>query len=420
MTSAEENDSAFPVSERRRRSIILIVFTTILIDFIGFSILIPVLPEYADRLGANAFEVSLILALYALAQLLFLPAWGWFSDRFGRRPVILVSLTGTVASFVLLSFANDLSTIYLSRILAGFFAASVGTAQAVITDITPPAQRADGMGKIGAALGVAFVMGPALGGIMADLGHNMPFYAVSIVATINLIGAWLFLPETRPADERTPEPRELLRSLIPTPFRMMMMVHDRRVGMYLYLWFHIYVAFAALEGSFSLYLLRRYDATPFEQGFVFAWIGIFIAITQGVIVGRLAGYMSEWTMVLVGLAITAAGLFAISIAPSYLWLYVVGPFIAFGNGLSFPSFTSLYSQTCQARDAGELLGQGNSMGIAGRVVGALGAGLLMDHFGLEAPFVVSAALMVGACIVFGAARSILVPASTAQDAPGKA
>jgi DHA1 family tetracycline resistance protein-like MFS transporter len=201
---------------------------------------------------------------------------------------------------------------------------------------------------------------------------------------------------------------------------MMMMVHDRRVGMYLYLWFHIYVAFAALEGSFPLYLLRRYGATPFEVGLVFAWIGIFIAITQGVIVGRLAGYMSEWTMVLIGLAITAVGLFAISIAPSYLWLYVVGPVIAFGNGLSFPSFTSLYSQTCQARDAGELLGQGNSMGIAGRVVGALGAGLLMDHFGLEAPFVVSAVLMVGACIVFGAAQSILVPASTAQDVSGKA
>jgi len=398
-----------PPKQVEPRTILSIVFATILIDFIGFSILIPVLPEYADELGASAFQVGLIVAVYALVQLLFLPAWGWFSDRFGRRPVILVSLTGTIASFLLLSVADSLSVIYMSRILGGFFAASVGTAQAVVTDVTPPNQRASGMGKIGAALGVAFVLGPALGGILADFGVKVPFYAVAVIAALNLVIAWIYLPETRAIDENAPAQSDLWRSLVPTPIRVITSIRDRRIALYLYLWFHIYLAFAAVEGSFPLYLLRRYEVTPLEVGLIFAWIGIFIAITQGLIVGRLAHYMKESTMVMVGLVITAAGLVAITFSPSYTWLYVVGPVVAIGNGVAFPSFTSLYSQTCTARQAGESLGQGNSMGIAGRVLGAMTAGLLMDVFTLGTPFVVAGMLMLSAAVIFASSQPLLVP-----------
>jgi DHA1 family tetracycline resistance protein-like MFS transporter len=398
-----------PASQGRARTIIPIVFTTILIDFIGFSILIPVLPEYADKLGANAFEIAMILAIYALVQLLFLPAWGWFSDRFGRRPVILVSLTGTIAAFMMLAFSEHLTTIYISRALGGFFAASVGTAQAVITDVTPPAERADGMGKIGAALGVALVLGPALGGILADFGSQWPFYAVAIIAAINLVGAWFFLPETLDPDSRRPQNADLMRSLVPTPIRMLMMVHDRRVGLYLYLWFHIYVAFAAVEGGFPLYLLRQYGTTSFEIGILFAWIGVFMAISQGLLVGRLARYMKESTLVIVGLSVTAVGLVALTVSPSYAWLYALCPITAVGIGVAFPSFTSLYSKACETGESGELLGQGNSMGVAGRVVGALATGLLMDHFGLTMPFIIAGLVMFSAALIFMSAQRLLVP-----------
>jgi len=392
-----------------RRITLVIVFATVLIDFIGFSILIPVLPDYADRLGASAFEVAAIVAIYALTQLLFLPAWGWASDRFGRRPVILVSLTGTFASFMMLVVSDTLTLIYLSRALGGFFAASIGACQAVVTDVTPPSKRADGMGKIGAALGAALVLGPALGGILADVGTVVPFYAVSAVALVNLAMAWWLLPETRPAGMERPEPRELLQSLVPTPIRILASVHDRRVGLYLYLWFHIYVAFAAVEGSFPLYLLRRFGASTLDVGILFAWIGVFVAITQGLIVGRLARYVSEGSMVVMGLAVTAAGLAAIAWAPSMAAIYAVGPIVAIGNGLSFPSFTSLFSQTCEARDAGELLGQGNAMGVAGRVVGAICAGAVMDSFGLAMPFVVSAIVMLSGAVIFVGAYRLLIP-----------
>ncbi|MBW2229420.1 MAG: MFS transporter [Deltaproteobacteria bacterium] len=423
MTVEEPRQESDPASPSRSRLIMGIVFATVLIDFIGFSILIPVLPEYADRLGANAFEIALIVAIYALTQLLFLPAWGWASDRFGRRPVILVSLSGTVASFILLAYAEDMATIYVSRILGGFFAASIGAAQAVITDLTEPSKRADGMGKIGAALGIAFVLGPALGGLLAGVGPKVPFHAVSAIAFVNLIMAWFFLPETRPIDEDTPRRGELLHSLVPTPIRMLMQVHDRRIGLYLYLWFHIYVGFAAVEGSFPLYLLKRYEATSLDVGIIFAWIGVFVALTQGILVGRLARSMKEGSMVIVGLVITAIGLVAITVTPSYHWLFVVGPIVAIGNGLAFPAFTSLYSQTCEARDAGELLGQGNSMGVSGRVVGAVTAGWVMDRFGLDSPFVVAGIVIFSGAIIFGAFHSILVPDRTLESAaptPGAA
>ena len=409
MHERDPNASNVTVAGVDRRITLWIVFATVVIDFVGFSILIPVLPDYANRLGASGFEVAVIVAAYALTQLLFLPAWGWFSDRFGRRPVILVSLTGTIASFALLILADSLAMIYLSRVLGGFFAASVGACQAVVTDLTPPERRADGMGKLGAAFGVAFVVGPALGGVLADAGPKVPFYGVCAVALVNLILALWLLPETRPPDAGRPETRELLRSLIPTPIRVLTMVHDRRVGLYLYFWFHIYVAFAAVEATFPLYVLTHFGATTLDVGLLFGWLGISIAITQGWLVGRLARFLSEGSLVIVGLAITALGLVTIAWAPSLRALYLVGPIVALGNGLSFPSFTSLYSQTCEARDAGELLGQGNAMGVTGRVVGAICAGLAMDWFGERTPFLASGAVMLTGALLFAAFYRVLVP-----------
>ena len=173
-----------------------VVFTTIFLDFIGFSVLIPVLPLYAVELGASAFEVGLILALYAASQLVFLPAWGRLSDHIGRRPVILVSLGGTVLSFLLLGAAHSLAMLYVARVLGGFFAASIGTAQAVVTDLTPPHERACGMGLIGAAFGLGFVLGNALGGELAAFHERIPFYTVAGLALANLGLAWWRLSET--------------------------------------------------------------------------------------------------------------------------------------------------------------------------------------------------------------------------------
>lgn len=390
------------------RRTLFVVFATILIDLVGFSVLIPVLPLYADRLGANAFEVALILAVYAVAQLLFLPAWGWVSDRFGRRPVILLSLAGTTVSFLILTVADTIWLLYLSRMLGGFFAASIGTAQAVVTDVTPPEERAGGMGSIGAALGISFVLGPMIGGLLGGIDDRLPFWLVSFLAFGSFVLAWLWLPESRPPSREQPEWRELGRALVPTPVRLFTAVHDRHIALYLYLFFHLFTSFAALEAMFTLFLDRRFGLGEQEAGLIFAWIGLFVAGTQGFVVGRLTQRVRESTLVMVGLFGMALGMIAIAWAPSYAWLWAICPLIAVGNGLAFPTFTSLFSQACQAHHAGELLGQSQSMATAGRIVGALVSGAAMYGLYAGAPFVIGGLLMGAGLVVFVLMRSVLV------------
>lgn len=401
-----------------RRTLLGVVFATILIDFVGFSVLIPVLPLFADRLGADPVQVGLILAIYALAQLLFLPFWGWVSDRIGRRPVLLVSLFGTAASFVMLAVAVDIPTVYLARALAGFFAASVGTAQAVVTDLTPPAERASGMGMIGAALGIGMILGPVLGGVLAAFHEKAPFYAIAILAAANGLIAWFTLDESRPDDLPRPPWRDLARSLIPTPLRLIAAVHDRRVGIYLGLFFVLFTAFAVLEAMFTLYLGTRFAADELDAALVFAWLGLFLVLTQGVLLKRLVEVTSEFTLVTVGLVVMAVGLVGVALAPSYGWFFVVGPVIAVGNGLAFPTFTSLYTQACRAEEAGELLGQSNAMATAGRVLGAWGGGVLMAEVGLAAPFWVGGGLMAVGALAFVLLRHSLLGVEPGAEASG--
>jgi multidrug resistance protein len=390
--SSESEPGGVGAPQGRRRTLGL-VFATILIDFVGFSVLIPVLPLYMERLGATSLQVGLILALYAGAQLVFLPAWGWLSDRIGRRPVILISLLGTVLSFLLLAAAQSIVMVYAARVLAGFFAASIGTAQAVVTDVTPHDRRAQDMGLIGAAFGIGFVLGPALGGALSKVGELAPFYGIALLASVNLVLAYFFLPESRPRELRVRNWNGLPRTLIPSPIRLVFALHDRRIALYLYLFFQLFTAFAALESMFTLFLSRRFGLGPAEAGTIFAVIGIFIALTQGLLIRRLAPLLGERKLVVIGLVATGVGLAGIPLVPSTGWLYLLGPLIAIGNGLAFPSFTSLYSKACEAEKAGELMGESQSMATTGRIVGSVVAGLLFDRVGVWSPFVIAGSLM---------------------------
>ena len=369
------------------------VFTTILIDFVGFSLLIPVLPLFAERLGASALEIGWIVALYAFAQLLFLPLWGWISDRIGRRPVILVSLLGTAVSFAVFATADSIDVLYAARALTGVFAASIGVAQAVVTDLTPETERASGMGLIGAAFGGSLVVGPAAGGVLAALHQQAPFYAIVILAGANFVLAWLALPESRPADLPRPPWRDLARTLVPTPLRLLARVHDRRIALFLVLFFVFFAAFAVVEAMGTLYLNKRFGANELEAALVFAWIGLFLVLTQAGPLRRLVDRLGEVRLLVIGFSLMAAGIAAVAWVPSYGWFFAIGPVIAIGNGLGFPSFTSLFTKACRAEEAGELLGQSNSMAVTGRIVGAVGGGALMSAQFLGAPFLASSALL---------------------------
>lgn len=403
-----------------RRRALWLVFATILIDFVGFSVLIPVLPLYVARLGASSVQVGLILSLYAIAQLLFLPAWGWLSDRVGRRPVLLVSLAGTAVAFLLLAVAESVAAIYVARILGGFFAASIGTAQAVVTDVTPPEERARGMGLIGAAFGLGFVLGNPIGGWLGAIEERLPFFAIAGLALLNLLLAFWLLPESKPPSPDGVRWSGLLRSLVPAPLRLPFAFRraagrpeERRIPLYLYLFFHMFTAFAALEAMFSLYLNGRFAVGPLGVGILFGYVGLFIALTQGLVVGRLAARFGEARLVTAGLIAMGIGLLGVAAAPSYGWIFAIGPLVAFGNGVAFPSFTSLYSRACHAEKAGEFLGDSQSMATAGRIVGPLWAGFAMGAISLAAPFWIAGALMLAAAAIFRALRGRLLDPDSA-------
>jgi MFS family permease len=256
------------------------------------------------------------------------------------------------------------------------------------------------------------ILGPVLGGGLASFGTQVPFQAVAALAAGNFALAWWLLPESRsPSLPRAPW-RDLARTLVPTPVRLVLAVHDRRIAAFLVVFFLVFTAFAVLESMVTLYLGRRFGASELDAALIFAWIGAVLVLTQGVLLRRLVATFGEWRLVLSGVVLMAAGIAGVAFAPSLAWLYAVGPVIAVGNGLAFPSFTSLYSKACRAEEAGELLGESQSMATAGRIVGPLAAGALMREVGLEAPFLASGALLLGVAIGLGALRSRLL------DRPG--
>ncbi len=392
-----------------RRLAVGIIFTTILIDFIGFSILIPVLPGFVERLGIDAFHIGLITALYALGLVLFLPLWGWISDRVGRRPVLLVSLLGTVFSFVMLALAETLTTVLIARFLGGFFGASIGTAQAYMTDLTDDDSRTQGMGLIGAASGVGIVLGTALGGILGGIDPALPFYATAGVAAVNFVLAAFALPESKAAVPAQGGWRGFARVLVPAPLLVMASVHGRSQRLYLYLFFHIFFAFSVVDAMFPLFAAARFDWNETQTGLFVAGIAIVLGASQGLFVGRLSREIGEIRMTVAGLALTGVSLAGMSFSHSLATLTVSAVGIALGAGITIPAFTSLFSKVCGAHEAGEAMSQSQAMLHTGRTVGALCWGWVFASIAPGTPFLFAGVALLGALAVFLAFSRVLLP-----------
>ncbi|MEX2207419.1 MAG: MFS transporter [Myxococcota bacterium] len=392
-----------------RRLAIGVIFTTILIDFIGFSILIPVLPRFAETLGIDAFHIGLITALYALGLVLFLPLWGWVSDRVGRRPVLLVSLLGTAFSFVLLATADTLGTVLFARFLGGFFGASIGTAQAYMTDLTDEESRAQGMGVIGAASGIGIVLGTALGGLLGSVDPSLPFYATAGVAAANFVLAAFALPESKAAVPAQSGLSGLMRVLIPAPLLVAASVHGRKQRLYLYLFLHIFFAFSAIESMFPLYAAARFGWGELQVGLFMAAVCLVLGGSQVLLVGRISRAWGEPAMTLVGLGILGAGLAGLSVSYSVLTLTPCAIAVALGGGIAFPAFTSLFSKVCGAHEAGEAMSQSQAMVHTGRTLGALCWGWVFVTAGSGAPFLFAGIALAGALGLFLLGSRVLLP-----------
>src|SRR5260370_392317 len=291
-----------------KRSPLLVIFITVFIDLIGFGIVIPVLPYYAEgtHFGATPSQVGLLFASYSVMQLVFAPVLGRLSDKYGRRPVLLVSLLGTALGFLMFGFATTLWMLFLGRIIDVISGGNISTAQAYIADITTKENRAKGMGLIGAAFGLGFIFGPAIGGILSRWGINVPFLFAGSLAFGNAILLYFTLPETVPPEHPSPVSpaagpawRQLIDSLKPP-----------RLGFVLTIYFLSIVAFSIMTTVFSLFLMFRLGYDAFHNGWVFAFVGIVSSIIQGGFIGLLVKRFPEPFLVIAGALLLSASLFA--------------------------------------------------------------------------------------------------------------
>ena len=356
------------------------IWTTVALDLVGFGIVVPILGRYAERFGANGFEVGLLFASFSLAQMVFAPVLGRISDRVGRKPVIVVSLVGTAIGSVITGAAGALWVLFLGRIIDGASGASVAVAQGAIADIAPPERRAQLLGMLGAAFGVGFVVGPALGGLAALGGPHVPFYVAGTIAAVNAVAAMIRLPETRP-EARVASPRAGRRGALTPDLR-----RYAAVGLLSTL------GFAGFEATFSLWGKDTFSLTEGSTALVFLFIGALLVVVQGLLIGRLTAAFGSRRLLRSGLGVVAVGMFVLAFTSTWPVLFVALALIAFGQGVAGPSGTALVAEAAPVERRGEALGYQQSVAAFGRVGGPVMAGLLFDHVGVDAPFLVAAVI----------------------------
>jgi MFS transporter, DHA1 family, tetracycline resistance protein len=374
------------------------LFLIVFVDLVGFGLVIPLLPFYALRFAASPQQVTVLLAVYSLMQLFTAPLWGRLSDRVGRRPVLMISMAASVLASACIANATALWMLFAARALAGACAGNIAAAQAYIADITKPEERAKGMGLIGAAFGLGFIIGPALGGLLA--GNNpatadveTPAWVAAGLSFVALCGVALLLPESLPADRCGGGPSR-------GRFAAIVDVLDRPVlSRLILIFFLVILAFAGMESTFALWAIGQFGWGPRQVGYVFSYVGILSAILQGGLIGRLARLCGEERLLVCGLAMIAFGLLVLPFAHHLPALVGAISALALGMGLTQPSLNSLISRRAGREEQGEVLGVSQSAGSLSRVLGPAAAGLLFAEFGRNAPFFWGAALVAAALLV---------------------
>jgi DHA1 family tetracycline resistance protein-like MFS transporter len=347
---------------------LLLIFLIVVVNLIGFGIIIPLLPFYAESLGASPLTIGLIFASYSLCQLLAAPLLGELSDRWGRRPVLLLSLVGTVISFAMLALAQSVPLLFAARVVDGLSGGNISTARAYIADVTPPERRARAYGLIGAGFGIGFILGPALGGLLGRFGYAAPAWAAAGLALIAAILTWLWLPETKHAvSARRPAPwREIPR-----------MMFRPRLGPLLAVDFLYWAAFAVYQTTFALFAARRFNFDVTATGQLLAALGVIGVFVQLRLIGPTVARLGERGTLALGLALGAVGLGTVAFADSVLVFYAALVPAAVGIGLAGPSLSSLLSQAVQGDEQGRLQGVASSLESLGRTVGPIwGSGAL--------------------------------------------
>jgi DHA1 family tetracycline resistance protein-like MFS transporter len=380
------------MDNKRLFSILLVVF----IDLLGFSLILPLLPYYAETFSATQFQTGLLIAVYALMQLIGAPILGRLSDRFGRRPILLVSVFGTFIGFLLFGFATTLWMLFAARILDGITGGNLSVAQAYITDVTDAKNRAKGLGLIGAAFGLGFIIGPVTGGLLSQYGYNVPAFVAAGLSLINLVLIYAWLPESL-TKERLEQAREQKQPKV-TLEALFTALKRPFTGSILITRFFFGLAFAIFQTIFSLYALAKFNLSARDTGFVLTYVGILSVFVQGFLVGRLTSRFREDVLITFSVALMAVSLLGWALAPSVFWLLVVLTPTAISGGTLNTLLSSTLTKAVAPQEIGGILGLSAAVESSTRIIAPILGGALLERVGAWSPGAFGTIVMVGVTV----------------------
>jgi len=372
-----------------------ILFLIVVIDLIGFGVIIPLLPFYAEFYHASPAEVGMVMATYSFAQFLAAPFWGRISDRMGRKPVLLFSLAGASLSYVWLGYCDTLWMLFAARAVGGFMAGNISTAFAYVADVTTRENRARGMGMIGAAFGFGFIIGPALGGILAGSDpHNADFrspaFAAAGLSAIAFILTLLVLKESLSLEIRKKLARQPAQS---RRQQFLQVITSPVVARLLLISFMATFAFAGLEATFAMWSRRQFGWGPEQNGYLFAFIGVLGALVQGGLIGRLSKRFGEGKLIIQGAIALSLGMLLIPFSTTLVMLVIAMMIAAYGFSVISPALSSSLSLQASDSDQGSMMGVSRSATTLARVAGPAVGGVLFSFLGRDWPYYGGAAVM---------------------------
>jgi multidrug resistance protein len=369
---------------------LLVIFLTILVNLIGFGIIIPLLPFYAETFGASPLAIGLLFASFSLSQLIASPILGHWSDQWGRRPILIFSLLGTVVSFVMLALAHSLAMLFAARIVDGLSGGNITTARAYIGDIATDENRARLFGMLGAAFGLGFVIGPGLGGLFARISYTAPIWAAAVITIVAMVLAWVWLPETvHRANASAGSPWRALREVGGRPGLRVLFAVD----------FLYWASFAVYQTTFALFGQRRFGFDATHIGYLLAAFGFLGVIVQAAMVGPIVRKIGERRTLTIGLLFAAAGWGGSALTHSFAVFVAMLVPGAIGIGLTNPSLIALVSAAGGRHEQGRVQGAAGALESLGRTLGPVWGNGALQWMGEGAAYASAAAVLVGTAVL---------------------
>lgn len=384
-----------------------VLFAAVLVDMLGFGIVLPLLPFYAESMGAKPLHITLMVASFSATQLAAAPLWGRVSDRHGRRPILVAGLFASAFSYLIFGFARNYWWLLFSRIAAGAAGGTISVAQAYVADTTSHEERARGLGHLGAASGLGVMLGPAVGAFFSQWGLGAAGFVAAGFCTLNAIAAYFFVPESRVRRERHGEAATLygwLRSMVTYPMGVLLLVYFLTIS-----------SFNAFTSVLALFMERSFGFDQKNMGLLFTVSGGTTVVVRGLLLGPLVKKFGEPSTVKIGIIALGIALIGLPFLPNGNWAAFFVPWYAFGAGTLFPALASLVSRATDEDSQGSVLGGSQVVGGLGRVIGPLWSGYVFQTYGIDTPFAIGAAVVAVAFVI-----SFRIPAPLARSAGGGA